>query len=162
MADDTKNATLRSNLKLGTGAAKASVTGANVLDATVEVAALASAGSTYTMVTLPSNARIHGLSKFAWDILDTTVNDPKLDIGVAGVAGNIAADPDALNDGLDITAASAGSGVIKDIANWGKELWVLAGKDADPGGNISITCTITDHGIDDGGTISACIVYSVD
>ncbi len=155
------NATLRSNLSVTGGNVKASVTGMNALDSTVEVAAAAAAGTEYVMFTLPSRARIHGTSLAFWDDLASS-GSPTLDIGVKPVRDNIDADDDALNDGLALSSASTGTRFIKDMANYGKTLWELAGESSDPGGDIQITFTTKDAACNTGGTITATVHYSVD
>lgn len=162
MADDSGNATLRSNLTLGTTAVKASPVGTNVMEATVEVSAAADAGSEYIFFRIPSDARIHGLSEIAFDDLVTT-GSPTLDIGLKAVEGNITSDVDALNDGIDPATAAGTAKMIKDIANYGKEAWEFVnGQTSDPGGLLDVTITILDAAVDDGGTISATLVYSID
>lgn len=161
MADDTKDATLRSVLKLGTNAVK-SERAATVIDSTVEAAAAASANSAYTMVRIPSNARIHGLSRLAFDDLAST-GSPTLDIGLKAVDANVTTDVDALNDGIDCATAAGTANVIKDIANNGKKAWeYVSGVTADPGGFLDVIVSILDAAVNTGGTISLTLVYSVD
>jgi hypothetical protein len=160
MAVDTKDMTVRSNLTAETNAVR---TGFNVsIDATVEVAAAANADSRYTGFRLPMSARIHGaLSRLAWDDLASS-GSPTLDIGLAPVDGNLTLDEDAINDGLALSSASTGSYFIKDIANWGKRLWEVAGLSSDPGGFADVILTIKDAAANDGGTISMTVCYSTE
>jgi hypothetical protein len=159
MADDTKDGTLRSNLTIETNAIRY---GAGVLvDATVEVTAAADAASVYTMMRLPMTARIHGTSRMAWDDLASS-GAPTLDIGLRAVDGNITTDDDAINDGLDAATATVFSPVIKDIANWGKYLWEVAGLSANPGGFADVIVTIKDAATNTGGTISLCVHYTTE
>lgn len=159
MADDTKNATLRDKIALGQRVSKEAY-GTIVMDATVEAAAAASAGSVYTMVRIPSNARIHGLSRIAFDDLAST-GSPTLDIGLKAVDGNVTTDADALNDGIDCATAAGTANVIKDIANNGKHAWeYVSGVTADPGGFLDVTISILDAAVNTGGTISMTLVYS--
>lgn len=162
MADDTKNATLRSSVSvLGTKQVKVE-RGTTVLDATVEVAAAANANSTYTFFRIPSRARIHGLSRVQFDDLAST-GSPTLDFGLAAVESNVTTDVDALNDGVDVFTAAGSANLIKDVANNGKMAWeFVAGQSTDPGGFLDVIITILDAAANTGGTISATLVYSVD
>lgn len=161
MADDTKNATLRSVLKLGTYAAKAE-RAATVLDSTVEVAAGASTGSTYTFARIPTDARIHGTSRIAGDILDATANTPTLDLGFKAVDGNFTTSVTALNDGIDLSGTAFDVRLLKDIATSGKMVWEILGLTSDPGGLADVTGTILDFAAAAGGTLTLTLVYSVD
>lgn len=162
MADDTKNGTLQSNLSLGNNMVKASPVGANIMEATVEVAAAASAGSVYTMFRVPSNARIHGLSEVAFDDL-ASVGVPTIDFGFAAVEGNITSDPDALNNGIDVATAAGTAKLIADAANYGKQAWTFVnGQATDPGGFFDLTISLVDAAANTGGTITATLVYSID
>lgn len=162
MADDTKNMTVRGVIPVGTRAAKVE-RGTTTMTVTVEVAAGASAGSVYRAPPIPTNARIHGLSRISGDVLDATANTPTLDIGFAPVDGNFTADPDALNDGIDLSGSAFASNVIKDIANYGKRAWeFISGLTADPGGLAVPTLSIVDAAAAAGGTLTLELVYSVD
>ena len=67
MADDSKTATLRSNLSQGVNTPR---TGQGVMvDVVVEVTAAADANSRYVMARIPSSARIHGTSRIHADDL---------------------------------------------------------------------------------------------
>jgi hypothetical protein len=106
MAADSQTATLRSNLTQGNPQVRSSVLGANIVTATVEVSAAASANSIYTMMRIPSAARIVFPSTLAFDDLASS-GSPTLDIGLKAVNANVTTDPDALNDGINCyTAAS--------------------------------------------------------
>ena len=133
---------------------------ANVLQvlcsATVEVASSASVGSTYSFGTIPTNARLSGLSKVYADDLGTGT---KLDIGLGSVDANVTSDPDALTDGLDVGSALAATAVIKDIANVGRPAWDFVGGVGsapltDPSGLLDVYGSITDATADDGGTVT--------
>lgn len=161
MADDTKNATLRGVQKLGTNQVRRAA-GIMVADSTVEAAAAASAGTAYTMVRIPSDARILGLSKVWFDDLAST-GSPTLDIGLKAVDSNVTTDVDALNDGIDCFTAAGSANVVKDVANFGKKAWeFVAGVTADPGGFFDVTVNILDAGVNTGGTITLSLVYSCD
>lgn len=160
MADDTKDATLRDKIALGGRVTKEAQFGTIVLDSTVEAAAAASAGSVYTMARIPSNARIHGLSRIAFDDLASS-GSPTLDIGLKAVDSNVTTDADALNDGIDCASAAGTANVIKDIANNGKRAWeYVNGVTEDPGGFLDVTISVLDAAVNTGGTISLTLVYS--
>lgn len=159
MADDSKTATLRSNLSQGVNTPR---TGQGVMvDVVVEVTAAADANSQYVMARIPSNARIHGTSRIHADDLASS-GSPTLDIGIKGVDGNVADDDDAINDGIALSSAISFAGVIKDVANWGKYVWELAGASSDFGGFVDLTFTIKDAAANDGGTIALCLHYSTE
>jgi hypothetical protein len=153
------NATVRSVVGL-TGAKQERA--ATVVDSTVEVAATAAAGTEYVMARIPSRARIHGLSRAAWDDLASS-GSPTLDFGLKAVDSNITSDDDALNDGLAASSASTGSNVVKNIADFGKQAWeYVNGQTVDPGGFLDVIITTKDAACNDGGTITLTLVYSVD
>lgn len=151
-------ATVRTNLTGGN--VKASPVGTNTLDATVKIPAETAAGARYEMFRVPSRARIHGTSRIYWDDLDNTT-DLMIDIGIANIDGNVTDDPDAINNGLD-TSSAGNALVIPDHANFGKMVWELAGLSSDPGGEVYITVTTTDHESETEGDVSMTLVYSVD
>jgi len=162
MAVETKNATLRSLVKLGTNQVKAE-RAATIQDSTVEVAAAASATSVYTFFRIPSRTRITGLSRVAWDDLAST-GAPTLDIGLKAVDGNVTTDVDCLNDGLALATASATSGVplVKGIENFGKLAYEYLGLTTDPGGFLDVIGTILDADTDTGGTVTMTMVTMLD
>lgn len=162
MADDTKNGTVRGRGTLGTRQFPA--WGRQItLTSTVEVAAAANANSTYTMFRIPTTARIiGGQSKVYFDDLAST-GSPTLDIGLKAVASNITTDVDALNDGIDVATAAGSAGVIKDIANYGKQAWeFVAGQTADPTGFLDVTVTILDAAANTGGTVTVELTINTD
>lgn len=128
-------------------------------EATVEVASDASAGSLYIMAGgIPSGARIHGISALAWDALDT--GSATMGLGVLRHDASGTTDTDALLSALDITSASTTAvSVISDHADWGKQVWELAGDPADPRSTYSIV-VILDDDVDTGGSVSMSLVYS--
>lgn len=131
---------------------------------TVEVSAAASVASTYRMHRLPSNARIMPGSKVMFDDLASS-GSPLIDIGVQSITGksDITADPDALNDGIDVAGAAGEAALVKDIANWGLPLWdYVNGVTADPGVLLDIYISITDAATNTGGTITSLVIYTVD
>lgn len=131
---------------------------------TVEVSASASAGSTYDFGKIPSNARISGRSQLYWDDL-TTANSPTLDMGLSPVNGNITADDDALNDGLDVSAAGTGSALLKNLDRVGQPAWDLVnGQTSDPGGELTVLGTLKDTDLTSGGggTVVLELAYTLD
>lgn len=155
------NATLRSAVAINTKQVIAP--GMWTMASTVETGAAATAGTVYRMVTIPTSARISGLSRLAWDDLAST-GAPTLDIGFSPVtdAANFTEDLDALNDGLDAATASTGSVVVKAIENYGKTVWEYLGLSSDPGGFANVTVAILDADVNTGGTITMSLVYTVD
>ena len=162
MAADSQTATLRSNLSQGNNQVRAFATGTTITEATVEVTAAASANSIYTMMRIPSSARITGLSKLSFDDLAST-GSPTLDIGLKAVNANITTDPDALNDGINCYSAASTATVVKDIANFGKEAWeYVSGASTDPGGFFDVIVTLADADANTGGTITMTLVFTLD
>lgn len=135
----------------------------HIVTSTVEVGAADTNASAYTFARIPSNARIHGLSRVAWDDL-ASAGAPTLDFGFFPVNGNITGDDDALNDGGDAATANAtGSPLIKDIANYGKMAWQFVnGVTVDPGGSFDLKATLQDAAVNVGGTVTVTLVYTVD
>jgi hypothetical protein len=128
---------------------------------TIEVSAAASATSTYTFGYVPSNARILGISRVSWDDLASS-GSPTLDLGLYPVDGNITADVDALNDGLDLATATTGAALIKDIANYGKRAWqFVSGQTSDPKGQLLLKGAILDADTNTGGTITVEVFFLV-
>ena len=150
MADDTKNATVLN--ALGGNQSGTVSNAANILDATVEVAAAADANSVYTFFTIPVNARIHGISALYWDDLAST-GSPTIDAGITG-------DDDCLIANQDVTAvASSAVSLISDPANWGKKLYEIAGI-SEAKYETDIIVTLKDAAANTGGTISICLAPS--
>ena len=100
------------------------------LCATVELAASAS-GVTTRIGSIPSNARILLSSRVYNDDLATS-GSPTLDLGLGSVNSNITSDPDALTNGLALSAA--GSDVLAiAIADVGKKAYeFVSGQTDDP------------------------------
>lgn len=123
-----------------------------LLVATIELAA-ASANDTVKFGRIQANARIAGISKVSWDDLETA-NAPTLDMGLGSVDSNITSDPDALNNGLDVTAAGSAQ-LIADAANYGKSAWEhVSGQTSNPGGELEVYGSIVDAATDTTGTIT--------
>lgn len=133
---------------------------AKIVTTTIEVAT-GTTGKTYKFARIPSNARISGLSSIYWDDLATS-GAPDLDFGLASVDSNITSDPDALNNGLN-AAATGTSALIADRANYGKRAWeFVSGQTTDPGGELDIYMTTTTASINQAGTVTVDLVYSLD
>jgi hypothetical protein len=130
---------------------------------TVEATASNSESSTYLLAELPSNARILGSSKIYWDDLTTDASST-LDVGVFNQSGksDITNDPDALTNGLVVTAAGSAS-LISDIANYGLQLWDFATGTADPVATLQVKATLMDAALSaaGGGTITVEIHYTL-
>lgn len=123
-----------------------------------EVSASASASSYYDLHRLPSNARVHGVSRCYWDDMATT-GSPTIDIGCVVGASY---DDDSINDGLAVSSASTGVSFVKTIEKYGKPLWELAGRSTDPGGIITVRARIRDAAVTTGGTFVSEVIYSLD
>lgn len=153
----TLKATVRRNSEATYG--KGDAANLKVVTATKSVTAR-SQNDTLKMLTLPSNARISGLSHVAYDDIDTT--GATMDIGVGSVDANITSDADALNDGLDVTSAGTAK-VVKDHANYGKQLWeFVSGQTSDPGGELDIYVSFVDASTDATGDVTLEIAYTLD
>ncbi len=156
------NANLRSTAQLDTLKVK-SERAATVLDSTIEVPASTAANYEIVFARIPVNARIHGLSRIAGDVLDATANTPTLDMGFKAVGGNITTDVDALNDGIDLSGSAFDVRLIKDHANSGRFAWeFIAGATAETTGFVDVIGTILDATAAAGGTLTLTLVYSVD
>lgn len=124
-------------------------------------------GHTMRMVRLPSNARLSTLSKLYFDDLASS-GSPTIDIGIAPVndaANAVTADPDALNDGIDVfTSATGGSAnVIKDHANAGKQLWeYVSGLTQDPNCMLDIYVSFVDANTNVTGDVTLEAVFYFD
>ena len=161
MAIENLIATKRTNISVMVSNQVKAMHGLNIAEWTVELATAASDTSTYHIAHLPSNARISGASKIAWDDQAST-GSPVLEIGTFNVTGG-SDDVDSMNTGLDIAAANpAGVTMIVEIANWGKYLWEIAGETSDPGGFIDIKLTLDDADINAGGTMSGQVFYMME
>lgn len=152
MADDSKSPTYRGRGTPGTRQVQ-NIGHLVALTTTLEVAAAASAGTVYPMIRVPSNMHVMGTSKLFFDDLASS-GSPTIDVGVKAVDGNITTDNDIMNDGIDVYTAAGSASLIKDIANYGKMAWELAGAASDPGGLIDITATILDAATNTGGTLT--------
>lgn len=133
---------------------------AKIVTTTVEVATGAT-GATYKIARIPAAARIAGASSIYWDDLATS-GSPDIDFGLASVDSNITSDPDALNDGLDASATGT-SVLVKDRANYGKKAWEFVnGQTANPGGELDVYMTTTTAAVNQAGTVTVELVYSLD
>jgi hypothetical protein len=131
------------------------------LCATVELATSAS-GTVIDFGLIPSNARILGCSRLYNDDLATS-GSPTLDIGLIAVDGNITSDPDAINDGIALSAAGSDLQVVKDHANLALPAWDYAnGVTADPGGSLLVRGVVKDAATNAAGTITLDLYYVID
>lgn len=154
----TNTASLRANNPAVAGHGDAGVP--KIFSSTHELAASAS-GTTIKLGRVQSSARIALSSEVHWDDLASS-GSPTLDIGFGSVDSNITSDPDALNDGLDISAAGS-SRVVKDLTDVGKEAWEFVnGLTEDPGGMLDIYASVADAATNVAGTVTAEIVYYLD
>lgn len=132
---------------------------------TVETTASDSVSSTYHLASLPSNARIMGVSKVSWDDLATT-GAPTIDIGVFNQSGksDITDDPDGLSNGHAVATAGSGD-LVADIAEYGLPLWdFVSGQTADPVVTLDVKATLADAALTaaGAGTITVEILYTLD
>ena len=128
--------------------------------ATTKSVTARSDGDTLKLLTLPSNARIHGDSLVSWDDLASS-GSPTMDIGIGSVDSNLTSDPDALLNGLDVTGAGTNK-LVSDHANYGKKLWELAGLSSDPGGEIDIYASFVDAATNVTGDVTLEVEYTLD
>lgn len=120
------------------------------------------ANDTLFFMRLPSNARIHGLSHVAWDDIASS-GAPTLDLGFAPVGSNFTADPDALNDGLDVAGGAGTAKLVKDHANYGKMAWeFISGLTADPGGQVDLYGSFVDANTNVTGDVTVEVAFTVD
>ncbi len=160
MAVENLTATGRSEIALSTSMAVTARAGMNLYESTVEFTAAASDTSTYFMARLPMDARLSNLSTYEHDDLAST-GAPTVDVGLKPVGSNFTLDPDAINDGIDVTAVGAGN-LNKDPANAGKYVWELAGESTNPGGYADLMVNLVDADTNTGGTFSVAVVYMMD
>lgn len=122
------------------------------------------ANDTLKVITLPSSARIAGGSLVSFDDLASS-GSPTLDIGIApheDVNNDYTADPDALNDGIDVATAAGTAKLIKDHANYGKALWELFGLSEDPGIPLDIYLSFVDANTNATGDVTTEVYYYLD
>lgn len=122
------------------------------------------AGNTMKLVRLPSAARIAGNSRISWDDLASS-GAPTMNVGIAPVddyRNAITADPDALNDGLDVAAAAGTAAMIKDHANYGKKLYELLGLTEDPNCMLDIYVSFVDAATNATGDVTAEVYFYFD
>jgi len=135
-----------------------------VLIATKSVTAR-TANQTMKMVRLPSNARLAGTSRIHWDDLASS-GTPTIDVGLAPVDDSknlITADPDALTDGLDVATAAGSAVIIKDHANYGKQLWEhVAGLTEDPNCMLDVYVSFVDANTNVTGDVTIEVYFYFD
>ncbi len=153
----------KATIRKATGTASGKGEGANVKAhvSTIELAASAS-GTTVKFGEIPSVARLLGIGRVYNDDLATS-GSPTLDIGIGSVDSNITSDPDAINDGIDLSSATTTREVVKDAADVGKQAWELvSGQSADPKGLLAIYGTVKDAATTASGTVSLEFFYTLD
>jgi len=125
--------------------------------------AVSSVGTTVRFGTIPSNARLHGVSKVYSDDL-ASAGAPTLDLGLGSVDTNITSDDDALSDGLDLASANAGgTALLGDIDRIGKKAYELvAGQTDDPNGVLEVFGTVKDAATTAIGTVAVELFYTID
>ena len=134
--------------------------GANAIDIIVTVPAAAAQNSTYSVITLPLKARVHGISRVAHGDLASS-GSPTIDIGLRSATGNFTADEDAINDGIDVHTAAAERALFKSIGDWGKTLGEMTDA-TDMAGNAELFFAIKDAAANTGGTVAFSLAYSLD
>lgn len=160
------NYTLRSNLRKaapGTVPGKGEGNSLKIVTATRSVTNR-TANDTIRFATLPSNARLHAMSRIHWDDLAST-GSPTLSLGIAPVndpMNAITAVNNCLNSGLDLATATNNAAVLGDHANSGRMLWELLGLAADPGTMMDVYGTVLAAGTNTTGDITTDLVFSFD
>jgi len=125
----------------------------SVISATIELAASAS-GVTIFLGRISSNTRILASSRVYNDDLATS-GSPTLDIGLGSVDSNITSDPDALANGIALSAAGSDVLAIADHANAGKRAWEFVnGQTVDPGGSLDVFATVKDAATNAAGSLT--------
>lgn len=128
---------------------------------TIELAASAS-GVTVKLGTIPSNARILPTGLIANDDLATS-GSPTLDLGLGSIDSNITSDPDAINNGIALSAATSTTTVMADVADAGKRAWeFVSGQTEDPGGNLDVFASVKDAATTDAGTVTVELYGYID
>lgn len=120
------------------------------------------AGSTYHLARLPSNAVILPSSTIYFDNIGGSSST--LDIGVYAVDGNLvqANDPDAINTSVSVATAGSAS-LINDFATSANALWdYVNGELKDPGGLLDIKAELVGADTDASGSLALEIFYVVD
>jgi hypothetical protein len=128
---------------------------------TVELAASAS-GVTVKLGSIPSNARLSPIGLIYNDDLATS-GSPTLDIGLGSVDSNVTSDPDAINNGLALSAATTTTTVLADPANAGLPAWdLVASVTEDPGGLLDVYASVKDAATTATGTLTIVLYGYVD
>lgn len=129
--------------------------------ATIELAASAS-GTTVKLGRIPSSARILPTGLIYNDDLATS-GSPTLDLGLASVDANITSDPDAINNGIALSAATTTTTIMADPANAGKRAWEFVnGQTTDPKGELDLYASVKDAATTATGTITVEIYGYLD
>jgi len=135
-----------------------------LLSSTVEFAASATA-VTVKFGSIPSNARVSGLSRVYNDDCATS-GAPVMDFGLDQPSNSdVTADPDALGSGTATlaTASATGYPIISDVANIGLPAWdLISGLSSDPAGNLDVYGTLTDAATTQAGTVTIQLLGYLD
>jgi len=129
-----------------------------VLVCSVIELAVSTAGKTFKLGRIPSNARILPNGLIANDDLVAGATAPTLSIGIGSVDNNLTGSASAINSGISLAAASSTNQVLADIANAGKYAWELAGATSDPGGEVDVYGSVLADATDQVGTVSVVIL----
>lgn len=134
----------------------------HVRSATMTVGSSDSATSTYTFFKIPSNAIILSNSLFESDDLAST-GSPTMDIGVKPVITNsaVTADPDLLNDGIDVATAAVSRKLLKNLTKANQQVWELLGLSEDPKEELYLYVTLADAAVNVGGKIHVELMYKL-
>lgn len=121
---------------------------------TTELAVVTAAGFTVKVGRIASNARILPTGLIFNDDLATT-GSPTLDLGLASVDSNITSDPDAINAGIALSAATTTTTIMADAADAGQFAWEFVnGQTEDPGGELDVFFTVADAATTQAGTVT--------
>lgn len=154
MAIDTKLGLLRSVVRLDSNQWK-SERALTAQDTLVTAAAAASTGSVYTIVRVPTRARIHG----GGTVVSTGA--PAFSIGLKPAGGAVFTQNNTAISPARTLVANTATPIIADITRRGLMVWELLGLTADPDAAADIVLVLTAD-FTAGGPIATTIHYSVD
>lgn len=154
MAIDTKLGLLRSVVRLDSNQWK-SERALTAQDTLVNAAAAASTGSVYTIVRVPTRARIHG----GGSVIST--GTPAFSIGLKAAGGSAFTQNNTAISAARTLTANTAVPLISDITRRGLMVWELLGLSADPDGAADIIAVLTAD-FTAGGPIAFTTHYSVD
>jgi len=126
---------------------------------TVAVGAADSDTSTYKFGSIPSNARLLGISRIYSDDLASAAS-PTFDLGLQGT--QITNDPDALSNGHDVTAV-LDARAVSAVEKLGQRAWEFVnGQTVDPGGDLIVFGSLVDADVNVGGDVTLELFYMLD